>query len=68
MAATRGAQAADAAIVVGGLTKRYGPRTVVDGVSLEVRPGEVDAPKAARSGCSARIRGGRTDRSVPASG
>ena len=43
MAATRGAQAADAAIVVGGLTKRYGPRTVVDGVSLEVRPGEVVA-------------------------
>jgi hypothetical protein len=63
MAATRGAQAADAAIVVGGLTKRYGPRTVVDGVSRAT-----DAPKAARSGCSARIRGGRTDRSVPASG
>jgi ABC-2 type transport system ATP-binding protein len=43
VAATRGAQAADAAIVVGGLIKRYGARTVVDSVSLEVRPGEVVA-------------------------
>ena len=31
------------AIVVDGLTKRYGDRTVVDGASLEVRPGEVVA-------------------------
>ena len=32
-----------AAIDVDGLTKRYGDRTVVDGVSLQVRPGEVVA-------------------------
>jgi ABC-2 type transport system ATP-binding protein len=34
---------ADAAIAIAGLTKRYGDRTVVDGVSLEVRPGEIVA-------------------------
>jgi ABC-2 type transport system ATP-binding protein len=33
----------DPVIVVEGLTKRYGTRTVLDGVSLEVRPGEVVA-------------------------
>jgi ABC-2 type transport system ATP-binding protein len=33
----------DPVISVEGLTKRYGVRTVVDGVSLEVRPGEVVA-------------------------
>jgi ABC-2 type transport system ATP-binding protein len=33
----------DAAIAVDALTKRYGARTVVDRVSLEVRPGEVVA-------------------------
>jgi ABC-2 type transport system ATP-binding protein len=31
------------AIAVEGLVKRYGPRTVVDGVSLEVAPGELVA-------------------------
>src|SRR4249919_756348 len=33
----------DPAVVVDGLVKRYGDRTVVDGVSLEVRPGELVA-------------------------
>jgi ABC-2 type transport system ATP-binding protein len=33
----------DPVIAVEGLTKRYGTRTVLDGVSLEVRPGEVVA-------------------------
>jgi ABC-2 type transport system ATP-binding protein len=33
----------DPVIAVDGLTKRYGRRTVLDGVSLEVRPGEVVA-------------------------
>ncbi len=33
----------DPAVDVDGLTKRYGPRTVVDNVSLEVRAGEVVA-------------------------
>ena len=32
--------AMDAAISVAGLTKRYGGRTVVDGVTFEVRQGE----------------------------
>src|SRR3954454_13111857 len=33
----------DPAVVVDGLVKRYGGRTVVDGVSLQVRPGELVA-------------------------
>jgi ABC-2 type transport system ATP-binding protein len=33
----------DPVIEIKGLTKRYGARTVLDGVSLEVRPGEVVA-------------------------
>src|SRR3954471_24645784 len=33
----------DRAVVVDGLVKRYGDRTVVDGVSLDVRPGELVA-------------------------
>jgi ABC-2 type transport system ATP-binding protein len=33
----------DPVIAVEGLTKRYGSRTVLDGVALEVRPGEVVA-------------------------
>src|SRR3954467_9174672 len=33
----------DRAVVVDGLVKRYGGRTVVDGVSLQVRPGELVA-------------------------
>jgi ABC-2 type transport system ATP-binding protein len=33
----------DPVIALEGLTKRYGTRTVLDGVSLEVRPGEVVA-------------------------
>src|SRR4051794_41459354 len=33
----------DPAVVVGGLVKRYAGRTVVDGVSLQVRPGELVA-------------------------
>jgi ABC-2 type transport system ATP-binding protein len=32
---------ADPAVAISGLTKRYGDRSVVDGVSLEVRPGEI---------------------------
>ena len=32
---------AEPAVAIGGLTKRYGDRTVVDDVSLEVRPGEI---------------------------
>ena len=39
----RAGQAADPAIAVDGLTKRYGERTVVDDVSLDVRPGQVVA-------------------------
>ncbi|MBA2374483.1 MAG: ABC transporter ATP-binding protein, partial [Chloroflexi bacterium] len=37
------AQAPDAAVVVDGLVKRYGPRTVLDGVSLSVGAGELVA-------------------------
>ena len=37
------AQAPDAAVVVDGLIKRYGPRTVLDGVSLSVGAGELVA-------------------------
>jgi ABC-2 type transport system ATP-binding protein len=33
----------DPTVVVDGLVKRYGPRTVLDGVSLSVRPGELVA-------------------------
>lgn len=33
----------DAAIAIDGLTKRYGDRTVVDDVSLTIRPGEIVA-------------------------
>src|SRR3954467_15968739 len=33
----------DRAVVVDGLVKRYGDRTVVGGVSLDVRPGELVA-------------------------
>ena len=33
----------DGAVVVRGLTKRYGDRTVLDGVSLSVAPGELVA-------------------------
>jgi ABC-2 type transport system ATP-binding protein len=43
---TGGANAAggtDAAVVVRGLTKRYGDRTVLDGISLVVEPGELVA-------------------------
>ena len=32
---------AEPAVAIGGLTKRYGDRTVVDDVSFEVRPGEI---------------------------
>jgi ABC-2 type transport system ATP-binding protein len=32
---------AEPAVAIDGLTKRYGDRTVVDGVSLQVRPGEI---------------------------
>ncbi|HET9756061.1 MAG TPA: ABC transporter ATP-binding protein [Candidatus Limnocylindrales bacterium] len=32
---------AEPAVAIGGLTKRYGDRTVVDDVALEVRPGEI---------------------------
>ena len=34
-----------ALLEVRGLVKRYGRRTVVDGVSFEVNPGEVRGPK-----------------------
>lgn len=37
------AEAPDAAVVVDGLIKRYGPRTVLDGVSLSVGAGELVA-------------------------
>ena len=43
MAGSGVATTAGPAIVVEGLTKRYGDRTVVDGASLEVRSGEVVA-------------------------
>ena len=32
---------AEPAVAIDGLTKRYGDRTVVDGISLEVQPGEI---------------------------
>ncbi len=32
---------AEPAVAIDGLTKRYGDRAVVDGISLEVRPGEI---------------------------
>ena len=38
-----GSAAGDVAIAVDGLTKRYGDRTVLDGVSLAVAPGELVA-------------------------
>ena len=42
-AAAGGAGAGGAAIQVSGLVKRYGTRTILDGVDLAVRPGEVVA-------------------------
>ena len=41
--ATRGAAASEPAVVVDGLTKRYGDRVVLDGVSLAVARGELVA-------------------------
>ena len=43
MAGTGAVATAEPAVVVDGLTKRYGDRTVVDGASLEVRSGEIVA-------------------------
>ena len=43
MTASGGTTTTEPALVVDGVTKRYGDRTVVDGASLEVRHGEVVA-------------------------